>query len=272
MSAANVTRLFRLPNNSSAVSRSAGPRQLRIDHQAVAIVHQYVALISQFCFTAHGLLKQSQIAAGSRLMHLIRAFLAVKFTVGFPGSSGLSSLLAQPSTIVPSTVKCSSESNSFVRANSSTAAKNSSAIAPRSNRSRFLLKVVAPKTSSSIFKPTNCETADCIPTAPSTFARCPPSKALAATARAATARARSTAARARVQLPKAWRQLFEDFIRHLAQRTQRVIRWHPLLRRHVTVHRRLLWFVSSHPVPPLARIIVDRDQLAGGMFSLSAAC
>jgi len=36
-----------------------------------------------------------------------------------------------------SAVKCSSESNSFVRANSSTAAKNSSAISPRNKRSRF---------------------------------------------------------------------------------------------------------------------------------------
>src|SRR5436190_8027963 len=50
-----------------AFRRAAGPRQLRIDHQAVAIFHQYVSLMSQFCFAALGLLKQSQIAVGSLL-------------------------------------------------------------------------------------------------------------------------------------------------------------------------------------------------------------
>src|SRR6185295_13566855 len=87
---------------------------------------------------------------------LFERFCPWKFTVGLPGSSGLSSLrrgdspfgwklfkLAQPSTMVPSTVKCSSDNNSFSRATASTAVKNSSAISPRSKRSRFLLKVVA---------------------------------------------------------------------------------------------------------------------------------
>src|SRR5258705_9376336 len=55
---------------------------------------------------------------------------------------------------VPSTVKCSSD-NPLPHAKSSTAAKNSSAISPRNKRSRFLLKVVASQTTSSMFSPTN---------------------------------------------------------------------------------------------------------------------
>src|SRR5215213_534430 len=147
---------------------AAGTSQQRIHHQAVAILHQHVALKREFRFAALGLLKQSEIRVGGRFMRFIRAFLPMEVHRRIARSSGLSSLpcfdsslgrklfrLAQPSTIVPSTVKCSSDNNSFSRAKSSTAAKNSSAISPRSKRSRFVLKVVAFQTSSSMFSPTN---------------------------------------------------------------------------------------------------------------------
>src|SRR5215208_1589895 len=185
---------------------ATGTSQRRIHHQAVAVLHQHVSLISQFRFAAPGLLKQPEILVSSRSMRFVRAFLAMKVHCGIAGIIRLVVAIAlrgmfrletfqtQPSTSVPSTVKCSSDNNSLSRAKSSTAAKNSSAISPRSKRSRFLLKVVASQTASSMLSPTNQRNACCTAIAPSASVRCVPSKALAATAPAATAPARSTVA------------------------------------------------------------------------------
>ena len=49
-----------------------------IYHQAAAILHQHVSLISQFRFATLSLLKQSAIRVGGRLMRFIRAFLAME--------------------------------------------------------------------------------------------------------------------------------------------------------------------------------------------------
>src|ERR1700722_17677566 len=62
---------------------------------------------------------------------------------------------AQASISVPSTAKCSSDSNRFRRAWRNTTRKNSSAILPSSNRSRFSVNTVGCHTSSSIDSPTN---------------------------------------------------------------------------------------------------------------------
>src|SRR6266536_1410015 len=57
---------------------ATGTSQQRIHHQAVPILHQHVALISQFCFAALGLLKQSEICISTRFMRFIRAFLPME--------------------------------------------------------------------------------------------------------------------------------------------------------------------------------------------------
>jgi hypothetical protein len=61
-----------------AFSRATRLRQLRVNHQTVAILHQHMALVNQFGFAALPLLKQSQVTVSGRLMRFIRAFLAVK--------------------------------------------------------------------------------------------------------------------------------------------------------------------------------------------------
>src|ERR1041384_4326382 len=57
---------------------AASLSQQRIHYKAVAILHQHVALISQFCFAALGLLKQSEICISTRFMRFIRAFLPME--------------------------------------------------------------------------------------------------------------------------------------------------------------------------------------------------
>src|SRR5260370_4685903 len=57
---------------------AAGLGQHRIHHQAVAILHQHMSLISEFRFAALGLLKQSEIRVSGRFMRYIRAFLAME--------------------------------------------------------------------------------------------------------------------------------------------------------------------------------------------------
>src|SRR5215212_2252183 len=57
---------------------ATGTSQHRIHHQAVAVLHQHMSLISQFRFAALSLLKQSEICVRSRFMRFIRAFLPVE--------------------------------------------------------------------------------------------------------------------------------------------------------------------------------------------------
>ena len=63
--------------------------------------------------------------------------------------------LAQASSIVPSTVKCSSLNKSWRRACCITAPSNRCATSPAINRSRFFVNTVASHSCSSIPKPTN---------------------------------------------------------------------------------------------------------------------
>ncbi len=63
--------------------------------------------------------------------------------------------LAQASNCVLSTVKCSSESRPAVRACATTSSKNAPATSLASNRSRFLLNVVADQIGASRLRPTN---------------------------------------------------------------------------------------------------------------------
>ena len=57
---------------------ATGTGQQGIHHQAIPILHQHVALISQFRLAALGLLKQSQISVSGRFMCFIRAFLPME--------------------------------------------------------------------------------------------------------------------------------------------------------------------------------------------------
>src|SRR5215471_11067514 len=172
--------------------------------------------------------------------------------------------------MVPSTVKCSSESNSLVRANSSTAAKNSSAISPPSKRSRFLVKVVASQTRSSIFNPTKQQVVlQLLHQHPFTAHRV---KHLQQQGSQQPLGRDRRSARPRIQLVKARRQLLKDLISHLPHGPQRMIRRHSLFRHDVAVHRTLVFVFSPHSVPPsltLDQIIVDRDLRAGNLFSFS---
>ena len=73
-----------------------------------------------------------------------------------PGSLGLKLFSdAQASISVPSTEKCSLDSNRFTLGGSSTAPRNRPAISPASNRSRFFENVEWSHTASSIPSPTN---------------------------------------------------------------------------------------------------------------------
>ena len=63
--------------------------------------------------------------------------------------------LAHASNSVPSTEKCSLDNNPLTLSCDSTAARNWAAISPSSSRSRFLVKVVASHTGSSMPSPTN---------------------------------------------------------------------------------------------------------------------
>src|SRR5215471_6862222 len=60
-------RLAQQPERRLAFCGAAGMRQLRVNHQTVPMLHQYVTLISQFGFAALSLLKQAQVAVSSRL-------------------------------------------------------------------------------------------------------------------------------------------------------------------------------------------------------------
>jgi hypothetical protein len=64
-------------------------------------------------------------------------------------------VLAQASSSVPSTVKCSLESSARTLGRASTVARKRAATSPASSRSRFLVKVVASQTGTSTPSPTN---------------------------------------------------------------------------------------------------------------------
>ena len=97
--------------------------------------------------------------------------------MGLPGSSGgcwsgpsldLKLLwLAHASIKVPSTVKCSVESRSRLRACSTTSANKVLATSAANSRSRFLVNIVRSQTGSSMFIPTNQRNSSCSPVAPS---------------------------------------------------------------------------------------------------------
>jgi hypothetical protein len=102
---------------------------------------------------------------GRRVRVVLPAF-AVEVDRGFPGRSGVgvdapSSLrrkllrLAQASSIVPSTVKCSSDIKPADSGRARTASKNAAATSPSSNRSRFFVNIVGDQIGSSSLRPMN---------------------------------------------------------------------------------------------------------------------
>ena len=74
---------------------------------------------------------------------------------GHPIMPGVLLIEAQAAINVPSTEKCSPESNAFTRGSASSEARKRVATAPASRRSRFLQNTVGSHTASSMPSPTN---------------------------------------------------------------------------------------------------------------------
>ena len=70
-----------------AFGGAAALDQFGVHHQAVAIFDQHIPAIGQLGFVAGTLARQPRFRIAGRLVRVIAARLAVKVTVGLPGSS-----------------------------------------------------------------------------------------------------------------------------------------------------------------------------------------
>src|SRR5437667_6046448 len=148
-----------------ALCPSVGHEHFCGDDQSVAILDQQIPAVAQLGLLPITFARQLRLGIGLRCMRLIRPPLAAKAHRGIAGIVRrrrrlslfrLKALETRPgSSNVPSTVKCSLEVRPWARACSTTCARNCLATSASSNRSRFLVKLVASQTSSSKFNPTN---------------------------------------------------------------------------------------------------------------------
>jgi putative transposase len=147
-----------------ALGRAGGQGQPRIDRQSVAVLHQHVAKIGQFCRLARPLAVQPRLGVGGRGMRLVAVLLAGKVALAVaprPRRPAAAMLRAKALHAGPgfdqraSTEKCPLDNNSFTRGWFSTLAMNLAAISPSTKRSRFLVNTVTFQIGASIPSPTN---------------------------------------------------------------------------------------------------------------------
>src|SRR5262249_55765498 len=144
------------------IARSAGRH--RTDDQPVAVLHQRVAHETQTRFFAWSFAEEPGVGVGGRGVRGVWRRSPWKSCAPLrpgPGGSPEPSFgrklfgLAQASSSVPSTEKCSLDNKRLTLSCESTAMRNLAATSPANNRSRFLVKVVASHTVSSMPSPTN---------------------------------------------------------------------------------------------------------------------
>src|SRR6266496_2974224 len=257
-----------------------GNGQGRIHHQAVAILHKHVSLKGEFRFAALGLLKQSEIRVSGRLMRFIRAFLAMEVHRRIAWVIRLV-VTVTPRLILrletfqarPALDHGSIHGEMFVRQQLFGARHIKhrreelfgdftlqQAIAVLAESGRVPNLVVHVQAHEPAEQHVVLQLLHQHPFAAHRV------KHLQQQRPQQPLRRDRRSPHPRIQLVKSRRQLLKDFIRHLANRAQWMIRRHSLLRRYVAVHARLLFVVSPHSVPPalaLDQIIVDQDLVAG---------
>src|SRR5258706_7197473 len=269
--------------------RATGTSQQRIHHQAVAILHQHVALISQFRFAALGLLKESEIGVSTRFVRLIRTFLPMEVYRRIARVIRLVVVAALRLILRLKTFQAGPpfdhravHREMFVRQELFGARQlqhcreelfrdfpSQQSVAVLAERGCIPNLVVHVQADEPAEQHVVLQLLHQHPFAAHRVEHLQQQRAQQ------PLRRDRRAPDSRIQLVKARRQLLEDFIGHLTHWAQGMIRRHSFLWRNVTVHACLQFVVSPHSVPPslaLDQIIVDRDLFEGKMFSFSAAC